>query len=190
MKSQFEQNSDVSGAAQPTTTEVMVVLTAKPGITRQQIMAIMPSEVRETVKLYLGGKIRQWYSPGGWQRRRLHGRREDRRRGPSAYGSSAVFPGTVDGFRIHTGRAPDAAEGIDGSAGVKAPGEKIMIKPRIIVTGATGQTGRIVVAELLKANPGCGATSTPLPKLPKPRHRFETRSVLPLPDRARSLESS
>ncbi len=27
-------------------------------------MAIMPSEIRETVKLYLDGKIRQWYSRG------------------------------------------------------------------------------------------------------------------------------
>jgi hypothetical protein len=40
----------------------MVILTAKQDVTRQQIMAIMPSEIRETVKLYLDGKIRQWYS--------------------------------------------------------------------------------------------------------------------------------
>jgi hypothetical protein len=48
----------------PKTTEVVVILTAKRGVTRQQIEAIMPSEVRETVKLYLDGKIRQWYSRG------------------------------------------------------------------------------------------------------------------------------
>jgi hypothetical protein len=42
----------------------MVILTAKPSVTRQQIMAVMPAEVRETVKLYLDGKIRQWYSRG------------------------------------------------------------------------------------------------------------------------------
>jgi hypothetical protein len=51
-----------SSAARPTTTEVMVILTAKQGVTRQQIMAVMPSEIRATVKLYLDGKIRQWYS--------------------------------------------------------------------------------------------------------------------------------
>jgi hypothetical protein len=45
----------------PKTTEVMVILTAKPGVTRQQIMAIMPAEIRATVKLYLEGTIRQWY---------------------------------------------------------------------------------------------------------------------------------
>ena len=51
-----------SAAARPITTEVMVIETAKQGVTRQQIMAVMPSEVRATVKLYLDGKIRQWYS--------------------------------------------------------------------------------------------------------------------------------
>ncbi len=53
-----------SSAAQPKTTGVMVILTAKQGVTRQQIMAVMPSEIRATVKLYLDGKIRQWYSRG------------------------------------------------------------------------------------------------------------------------------
>lgn len=53
-----------SGAIQPATTEVMVILTAKQGVERSQIMAVMPAEVRETVKLYLGGKIREWYSRG------------------------------------------------------------------------------------------------------------------------------
>jgi hypothetical protein len=53
-----------SEAPSPKTTEVMVILTAKEGVTRQQIMSIMPAEVRATVKLYLDGKIRQWYSRG------------------------------------------------------------------------------------------------------------------------------
>ena len=53
-----------SGVATPKTAEVMVILTAKPGVTREQIMKIMPAEIRATVKLYLDGKIRQWYSKG------------------------------------------------------------------------------------------------------------------------------
>jgi hypothetical protein len=53
-----------SGVPTPKTTEVMVILTAKPGVTRQQIMNVMPAEIRATVKLYLDGKIRQWYSRG------------------------------------------------------------------------------------------------------------------------------
>jgi hypothetical protein len=53
-----------SGAPTPKITEVMVILTAKQGVTRQQIMNVMPDEVRATVKLYLDGKIRQWYSKG------------------------------------------------------------------------------------------------------------------------------
>src|SRR5882757_10078174 len=53
-----------SGVPSPKTTEVMVILTAKQGVNRQQIMNVMPDEVRATVKLYLDGKIRQWYSRG------------------------------------------------------------------------------------------------------------------------------
>jgi hypothetical protein len=52
------------GVASPKTTEVMVILTAKQGVTRQQIMNVIPAEIRATVKLYLDGKIRQWYSRG------------------------------------------------------------------------------------------------------------------------------
>jgi hypothetical protein len=43
---------------------VTVILTVKEEVTRQQIMTVMPAEVRATVKLYLDGKIRQWYSRG------------------------------------------------------------------------------------------------------------------------------
>src|SRR5215471_12657760 len=63
-QSQSGQAPGASGAALPKTTEVMVIVTAKQGVTRQQIMAVMPSEIRQTVKLYLDGKIRQWYSRG------------------------------------------------------------------------------------------------------------------------------
>jgi hypothetical protein len=52
------------GIPLPRITEVMVILTAKQGVTRQQIMNVMPSEIRATVRLYLDGKIRQWYSKG------------------------------------------------------------------------------------------------------------------------------
>jgi hypothetical protein len=51
----------------PKTTEVLVIQTAKQGVTRQQIqeiIAIMPAEIRAIVKLYFDGKIRQWYSRG------------------------------------------------------------------------------------------------------------------------------
>ena len=54
----------VPSVAIPKTTEVLVIQTAKQGVTAQQIMAVIPSEIRATVKLYLDGKIRQWYSRG------------------------------------------------------------------------------------------------------------------------------
>jgi hypothetical protein len=53
-----------AGVPSPKTTEVMVILTAKQGVTRPQIMNIMPAEIRATVKLYLDSKVRQWYSRG------------------------------------------------------------------------------------------------------------------------------
>jgi hypothetical protein len=51
-------------AISPTTTGVMVILTVKAGVTREQVMTVMPAEIRQTVQLYLGGKIREWYSRG------------------------------------------------------------------------------------------------------------------------------
>jgi hypothetical protein len=42
----------------------MVIQTVKQGVTAQQVMAIIPDEIRATVKLYLDGKIREWYSRG------------------------------------------------------------------------------------------------------------------------------
>ena len=54
----------VPSVALPKITEVLVIETVKQGVNRQQIMAVMPSEIRATVKLYLDGKIRQWYSRG------------------------------------------------------------------------------------------------------------------------------
>ena len=54
----------VPRVAIPKTTGVMVIQMAKQGVTPQQIIAVMPSEIRATVKLYFDGKIRQWYSRG------------------------------------------------------------------------------------------------------------------------------
>ena len=45
-----------------TATGVLALLRAKPGVTREQVMAIMPAEIRATVQLYLEGKIREWYA--------------------------------------------------------------------------------------------------------------------------------
>ena len=55
---------NVPSVAIPKTTEVLVIQTAKQGVNPQQIMAVMPAEIRATVKLYFDGKIRQWYSRG------------------------------------------------------------------------------------------------------------------------------
>src|ERR1700730_11287486 len=62
-QSQSGAASGVPSVAVPKTTAVLVIETPKPGVTPQQIMVVIPEEIRATVKLYLDGKIRQWYSP-------------------------------------------------------------------------------------------------------------------------------
>jgi uncharacterized protein YbjT (DUF2867 family) len=63
-QSQSPAASGVPSVAIPKTTEVLVIQTARQGVNPQQIMAVMPEEIRATVKLYFDGKIRQWYSRG------------------------------------------------------------------------------------------------------------------------------
>ena len=63
-QSQCGGASGLPGVAIPKTTEVLVIQTAKQGVTPQQVLAVIPAEIRATVKLYLDGKIRQWYSRG------------------------------------------------------------------------------------------------------------------------------
>lgn len=53
-----------SPATTPKVTLVLATLSVKPAVTRDQIMKVMPTEVRDTVRLYLDGKIRQWYARG------------------------------------------------------------------------------------------------------------------------------
>jgi len=66
MKAQSQSGvaSGVPSVAIPKTTEVIVIQTPRQGVTPDQIMAVIPAEIRATLKLYLDGKIRQWYSRG------------------------------------------------------------------------------------------------------------------------------
>ena len=43
---------------------VLTTLTVKGDVQRADIMKVMPNEVRDTVKLYLDGKIQQWWARG------------------------------------------------------------------------------------------------------------------------------
>lgn len=54
--------SGVPSAAIPKTTAVLVIETPRPGVTALQVIPVIPEEIRATVKLYLDGKIREWYS--------------------------------------------------------------------------------------------------------------------------------
>ena len=63
-QSQSGGASGVPSVAVPKTTAVLVIQTPRKGVTPDQIMAVIPAEIRATVKLYLDGKIREWYSRG------------------------------------------------------------------------------------------------------------------------------
>jgi hypothetical protein len=49
---------------QPKISGVLTILSPKPGVTVEQVMKIMPAEIRATVALYLEGKIQQWFTRG------------------------------------------------------------------------------------------------------------------------------
>ena len=56
-----------AGYAQPATTstpttKILAIGTINPGVDQAKVLAILPNEVRDTVNLYLDGKIDQWYS--------------------------------------------------------------------------------------------------------------------------------
>ena len=64
VQSQAEAGQSLPSGAIPKTTAVLVIQTPKQGVTVQQVMAVIPDEIQATVKLYLDGKIREWYSRG------------------------------------------------------------------------------------------------------------------------------
>jgi len=43
-------------------TNVMVLLTRRPGVEMAELMKVLPEEARETMLLYLDGRIDHWYS--------------------------------------------------------------------------------------------------------------------------------
>ena len=47
------------------TTRILAIGTVNPGVEPAAVRSILPNEVRETVKLYLDGKIDQWFSLQG-----------------------------------------------------------------------------------------------------------------------------
>ena len=63
-QSQPAAPSSLPSIAVPKTIEVLVIQTPRQGVTFQQVMDVIPAEIRATVNLYLDGKIRQWYSRG------------------------------------------------------------------------------------------------------------------------------
>ena len=56
-------SGDVQNAMTSTpTTRILAIGTINPDANQTKVLEILPNEVRETVNLYLDGKIDQWYS--------------------------------------------------------------------------------------------------------------------------------
>ena len=98
----------------PKTTEVLVIQTPRQGVTFQQVMAVIPAEIRATVNLYLDGKIRQWYSRGDGKGVifLVDAKTEDEAR--AIMETLPLAKEQLMDHRVHSRRTLDAAEGIDG----------------------------------------------------------------------------
>ena len=64
LASLFLSGPSVAQPANPPTptTRILAIGTGNPGVDAAAVRSILPTEVRETVKLYLDGKIDQWFS--------------------------------------------------------------------------------------------------------------------------------
>ena len=96
-------------ATSPATTGVMVILTVKAGVTREQVMAVMPAEIRQTVQLYLSGKIREWYSRGDGRGVVLLLATSDVAEAETIMEGLPFGQAGPDGPRVHRGRSAFAA---------------------------------------------------------------------------------
>jgi len=84
---------------QPKITGVLTILTPKPGVTVEQVMKIMPAEIRATVPLYLDGKIQQWFT------RHLPTELQGRGGGSGPHRKPTSLEGKPHGRAVHSGRA-------------------------------------------------------------------------------------
>ena len=64
LASLFLSGPSVAQPANPPTptTRILAIGTVNPGVDPATVRSILPNEVRETVKLYLDGRIDQWFS--------------------------------------------------------------------------------------------------------------------------------
>jgi hypothetical protein len=60
--SSHAQSAPTSAPPSTPTTRILAIGTVNPGVDPAKVFAILPNEVRDTVSLYLDGKIDQWYS--------------------------------------------------------------------------------------------------------------------------------
>jgi hypothetical protein len=58
----LDGNEERSAMTSTPTTRILAIGTINPDVDQAKVLEVMPNEVRDTVNLYLDGKIDQWYS--------------------------------------------------------------------------------------------------------------------------------
>jgi hypothetical protein len=108
-QSQPEGGPSVPSMAIPKNTAGLVIQTPQQGVTVQPIMAVIPGEIRATVKLYFDERIQPWYSLGVGKGVifLVNANSEDEARAIMETPASSKITSTSH-------RTVDAAQGIDG----------------------------------------------------------------------------
>ena len=57
-----DRNAERSAMTSTPTTRILAIGTINPNVDQAKVLEVLPNEVRDTVNLYLDGKIDQWYS--------------------------------------------------------------------------------------------------------------------------------
>ena len=57
-----DKNEERRAMTSTPTTRILAIGTINPNVDQAKVLEVLPNEVRDTVNLYLDGKIDQWYS--------------------------------------------------------------------------------------------------------------------------------
>jgi hypothetical protein len=94
---------------QPKITGVLTILTPKPGVTVEQVMKIMPAEIRATVPPVSRRQDSAVVHARRRPRRHLHPELQGRGGGSGPHRKPASLKGKPRGRAVHSGRATPAA---------------------------------------------------------------------------------
>jgi hypothetical protein len=96
------------------TTRILAIGTVNPGADSAAVKSILPTEVRETLKLYLDGKIDQWFSLQGRNGVAFILNVTDATCCARHARKITAWTSTSDELRAHSARAPQSASATAG----------------------------------------------------------------------------